>query len=197
MRRIALLGLTLLLPACQTLVGSPLDGAGGFLGDTMTFHRNPNLPAGNAANMQRVEGRQVELTPLTPEPGNVWPGPAAPEPTLEDLERQQSQADMNAQPPPPRPATRGSSTPPGPSPAMPMSVAPQPAPARASLPPLTPPTTNVYPTPNGPAVGTQGGNGVQTYTDPKGGTGIVVPNGNGTSTLIGADGSVSTVTTPR
>ena len=43
----------------------------------------------------------------------------------------------------------------------------------------------------------QGGNGVQTYTDPKGGTGIVVPNGNGTSTLIGADGSVTTVPTPR
>jgi hypothetical protein len=38
---------------------------------------------------------------------------------------------------------------------------------------------------------------VQTYTAPGGGMGIVVPNGNGTSTLIAPDGTVTTVPNPR
>ena len=191
MRRIAMLGLTLLLPACQNYVGNPLDGFGGFVADTQTYQRNPNRPPGEAPNMLRVEGQDVATEALTPEPGNVWPGPIAPEPTLQDLERQQNQSELPAQPSP-GPATRGSSTPPGPAGTLPPGPAPRPA-APPTLPPATPPSTQVLPTPNGPAVSTQMGNGVQTYTDPKGGMGIVVPNGNGTSTLIGPDGSVSTV----
>ena len=97
MRRFALLGLTLLLPACQTMVGNPLDGAGGFIADTHTFHLNPNRPVGEAPNVLRVEGRQVDQVPLTPEPGDVWPGPIAPEPTLQDIERQQNQSLINSQ----------------------------------------------------------------------------------------------------
>ena len=43
-----------------------------------------------------------------------------------------------------------------------------------------------------------GNGGVQTYTPSTGGgVGIVVPNGNGTSTLVGPDGSVQTVPSPR
>lgn len=64
--------------------------------------------------------------------------------------------------------------------------------AMPSLPPAHP-----QPTPQGtaPQAGTSvpSGNGVRTYTDPKGGTGIVVPNGNGTSTLVGADGTITTI----
>ena len=198
MRRIALLGLTLLLPACQTMVGSPLAGAGGFLGDTMTYHLNPNQPIGNSPNMLRAMGRQVEEPPLTPEPGDVWPGPVAPEPTLQDIQRQQNQELENPlQTPPPGPAPRGSSTPPGPPPALPTFPARQAAPPPPALPPISGPTSRVYPTPGGPDVGTQGGNGVQTYTAPGGGMGIVVPNGNGTSTLIAPDGTVTTVPNPR
>ncbi len=171
MRRIALLGLTLLLPACQTMVGSPLSGAGGFVGDTETFHLNPNLPVSTAPNVARVEGKQVNEAPLTPEPGDVWPGPITPEPTLQDIERQQNQSPTNGQLPPPLPARRGA-VPPG----------------------SPPPSTQVYPTPHGPAVGTTDANGVQTYTSPAGGMGIAVPNGNGTSTLIGPNGVTSTPT---
>lgn len=196
MRRIAMLGLTLLLPACQNYVGSPFVGFGGFIGDTQTFHLNPNRPPGDAPNMLRAEGREAEQEPLTPEPGNVWPRPASPEPTLEDLERVQSPPDTTGQPPPPRPATRGSSVPPPPADIMP-SGPPARQLAPPTLPPATPPSTQFYPTPGGTSTGTQTGNGVQTFTDPRGGSGIVVPNGNGTSTLIGPDGSVTTVPTPR
>ncbi len=198
MRRMTLLGLTLLLPACQSYVGNPFDGFGGFIGDTHSFHGNPNRPVGDSANMLRVEGKDVEQEPLTPEPGNVWPRPAAAEPTLQDLQREQPAPDLNGQPPPPsRPIPRGSSTPPA---APPELTPPEPAtqpPPPAALPPATAPTTKFYPTPGGTAVAPPTGNGVQTYTDPKGGTGIVVPNGNGTSTLIGPDGSVTTVPTPH
>ena len=38
---------------------------------------------------------------------------------------------------------------------------------------------------------------MQTYTAPGGGVGIVVPNGNGTNTLIAPDGSVSTAPQQR
>jgi hypothetical protein len=41
------------------------------------------------------------------------------------------------------------------------------------------------------------GNGVHSYNAPGGGQGIIVPNGNGTSTVIGPNGSVQTVPTPQ
>ncbi len=196
MRRITLLGLTLLLPACQSYVGNPFDGFGGFIGDTHSFHTSPNRPIGDSPNLLRAEGKDVDQEPLTPEPGNVWPRPAAPEPTLQDLQREQNQSETPGQLPPPRPIPRGSSTPPGAPEAVPAAPASPPAPP-PTLPPATSPTTKFYPTPGGPAVGTDTGNGVRTYTTPTGGSGIVVPNGNGTSTLIGPDGTVTTVPTPR
>jgi hypothetical protein len=195
MWRIALLGLTLLLPACQTLVGNPLSGFGGFIGDTETYHLNPNRPVGDAPNMLRAEGRPADLAPLTPEPGDVWPGPITPEPTLQDIERQQNQSEVTPQMAP-RALPRGSSVPPGPQPALPQLPPPPPVAAQPPMPPAPPPATQTYQIPSGTAVGTQNANGVQTYTDQNGGVGIVVPNGNGTSTLIGPNG-VSGAPTPR
>jgi hypothetical protein len=194
MRRTALLGLTLLLPACQNYVSSPFDGFGGFIGNTQTFNANANRPTGDAPNVLRADGQPIELEALTPEPGNVWPGPAAPEPTLEDIERQQNESQTPGEPA--RPLPRGSSTPPG---GVGLEPGPpdQPVPPPHAPPAPPPPSPRFYPTPGGPVVGTQTGNGVQTFTDPKGGMGIVVPNGNGTSTLIGPDGSVTSVPTPR
>ena len=49
---------------------------------------NPNMPAGDSENMRRVTGEQVEVPPLPPEPGDIWPGPLPPEPTLQELEQQ-------------------------------------------------------------------------------------------------------------
>ena len=49
---------------------------------------NPNFPAGDSENMRRVTGEQVDVPAITPEPGDIWPGPLPPEPTLQELEQQ-------------------------------------------------------------------------------------------------------------
>jgi len=46
-------------------------------------------------------------------------------------------------------------------------------------------------------VTTGGTQGYQTMTTPGGGSAIVVPNGNGTSTVIKSDGSIETIPTPK
>lgn len=212
MRRIALLGLTLLLPACESwstgigdYVASPFAGLGGMISDTVTIRRNPNMPLGDSDNLNRARGLLVETAPLLPEPGNVWPGPPRAEPTLQDMERLRS--DVPAVQAPavqapavqaPHPQPRGSSTPPGP--VRPVPAAPLPLTPPARLAPsvaLPAPMTGVVQTPQGPAVITNTGNGVQTYTLPNGGTGRAISNGNGTVTLIGPDGSVQSVAAPR
>ena len=38
--------------------------------------------------MSRVKGRDVAVTPLTTQPGDIWPGPLPPPTTLQDLERE-------------------------------------------------------------------------------------------------------------
>jgi hypothetical protein len=183
MRRI-LLGLTLLLPGCaNNMFGSPFVGFGGFIADTHSISRNPNQPKGDSTNMQRVQGTEASTSPLLPEPGNVWPGPPPPEPTLEA--------------PSPYP---GSSTPPG-------SVAPMQPPQtpptsqrqpRPSTPVQQPPAAvGTVQTKNGQAIITSGSNGVQTFTLPDGTSGRAVPNANGTVTLISPDGSVQSVPAPR
>lgn len=201
-----LLGFVSMLPGCA-YVGNPLDGFGGFIRDTHSFDRGPNSPPGDGPNMRRVSGRVFEAEPLTPEPGNVWPGATPPDPTLSDLEKQQndpsSRVGNNALPGPStsdgrpqRPITRGSSTPPG-------SVEPSlpPAPsfraATPNVPSQSPPPIRAIPTPQGPGFINPGSSGVQTYTAPGGGIGIIVPNGNGTNTLIGPDGGVTTAPQQR
>jgi hypothetical protein len=194
-RSLALPGLILLLTACQ-YAGNPLDGSGTFLGDTHDYRLNPNAPRGQALNLLRAEGGNPAAEPLTPQPGDIWPGPVQPTPTLQDIERQTMQEEQTGHAT--QPVPRGSSSPPPSGPALiPPTMAPSPAPQPPVQPPSQPLTSRAYPTPNGPVTGSQLGNGVQTYLDPKGGTGIIVPNGNGTSTLIGPDGSVTTVPNPR
>jgi len=201
MRRI-LLGLTLLLCGCDSasnLVGSPFAGFGGFVTDTQTVFRGPHQPGGNSINMQRAMGTEPPSQPLLPEPGNVWPGPPPPEPTLEDIEKMQGTEfpPLAAPEIPPMPVP-GSSTPPG-------SVQPEAAPQSSVSPPVPPPPAKpIQPvklgtvqTNNGPAVITVHPNGEQTYMLPNGSTGRAIPNANGTMTLIGADGSVQTVSAPR
>lgn len=209
MRRVASLAVCgLLLGGCH-YASSPLVGFGGFVDDTHTFKSNPNLPPGNAENIRRVEGQAVTTEPLAVEQGNIWPGPPKPEPTLEDVIRDE-QSDQSQSPPPGQ--ENGSTVPYG------SSAHPQPRPAQGSggspgsvdlrSPPATPRVTPTPPgnivvppasinTPHGVQPLTRDGNGVTTTTTPGGGTSIVVPNGNGTSTIIGPDGSTQTVPTPR
>lgn len=90
MRRIALLGLIVLLPGCQ-FAGNPLDGFTGFIGDTHTWHDYPTSPVAQSENEKRVRGVDMTVDPLLPEPGDVWPGPPAPIPTMQDLQNLNNQ----------------------------------------------------------------------------------------------------------
>lgn len=197
MRLLAPIGILLLVTGCQ-FASSPFDGFGGFIADTHSPLRGPNRPVGDSDNMRRVMGEPSTSEPLVPEPGNVWPGPLPPEMTLQDIQRGNDQdmlkpgEEMNLRSP------RGSSTPPASLPQQPVQnglriqPTPQTIPSNAQPAPRDP----TIQTPSGPAA--LGNNGsVQTYTDPRGNTGIVIPNGNGTSTLIAPDGSVQTVPSPR
>ena len=138
-----------------------------------------DLEAQVNAQQAKIEGIKAEQYGSAPVAAYAPPASYSPAPTY----------GAPAQPsaPPPEPWSAA------PPPPAPFDAAPPPP----ALPPISGPTSRVYPTPGGPAVGTQGGNGVQTYTAPGGGMGIVVPNGNGTSTLIAPDGTVTTVPNPR
>ncbi len=187
MRRTALPSLSILFAGLL----SGCTGTGVFFDHTSQwFGANPNTPAGSSETFDRIRGQKVDLPPLLPEPGNVWPVDTGPDRTLQDLEKEQSEATRRA----------GGATPTtGPNPAVnrannadrglpPPQAAPG-VPANVNV-----PTTN---TPEGPALGTTGrgtGRGYRQLNTPStGGSGILVPNGNGTSTLIGPDGSVQTV----
>lgn len=211
MRRVATLGLALTLAGC---------GYHTWWNPPYTSVSQPYAPTGDAENLLRAKGDNVAVQPLTPQPGDVWPGPLKPTPTLQDLEQQGGLEMGPEQPVPGSPASRGvapqgetaPSTPPGvtqgsstpPSSNQPtmtplprqQRIVPQNTPA-PSLPPVPQPG-QVVPMPNGGAGVTSGGTqGYRTITLPGGGTAIVVPNGNGTSTIIKSDGSIETIPTPK
>ena len=151
MRPLVLLGLTSML----TL---PLASCGDtWWNPPFTGGYNPHLPVVDSDNMRRVMGLDVPTAALQNEPGNVWPGPLPPTPTLSDLD------------------TQGGAT------ALPPPFAPR---------PTTPP-----PLPNTPARPRVDVSPGATASAPSG-TPIVVPNGNGTSTVIHPDGRIETIPTP-
>ena len=185
MRRLALL--------CCVFTTSTLlagcTGMGVFLDHTHNtwFGQNPNAPAGNSEMFMRLRGEPLAITPLQPENGNVWPGPQKPDPTLQELEQQQNGG--SAAPAvgggvvghqQPRPAGNPDDQPNGATPVVRPRGS---APAAQSQ--------------NGTTVDTTGGTNLPGYRGlqppANSGKGILVPNGNGTSTLISPDGSVTTV----
>jgi hypothetical protein len=167
-----------------------------------TTGSNPNLPAGDSENMRRVQGQTANIQPLTPEPGDVWPGPIKPPPTLQDLENQNGMPEQPSPLPP-----MGSSTPPGsnqpglpPLPSMaPSTTLPGQSTSTGVPTAMTPSKPGqTYQTKAGAAVSTGGTSNYQTITTPgSAGQSIVVPNGNGTSTIIHPNGTVETVPTPK
>lgn len=198
MRLLAPLGLLVLLTACEsvvetapTLIGNPADGWLGYIGDTITFKSNPNRPQPESDNIRRVMGQPVESEPLTSETGNIWPALPRREPTAAELEK--------APPAGAKPAAKPVAMAPA---APPAATAPAAAPASAAPASPIPPATAIangasLATPNGNAILTTGANGVLTYTLPSGATGRAINNGNGTMTLIGADGQVMSVPAPK
>jgi hypothetical protein len=207
MRRIALATLCVALSGC---------GYDTWWNPPFSSGNNPHFPVGDSENLRQVTGERVEEPPLTPEPGDIWPGPLPPSPTLQDLEKSgvqpgveqpvpgspqfQQQGPTGQQAPTlsPPPPTRGSSTPPGSNqPGLPPRPAPASPPPTNLAPPARNPGGQIVQTPQGPNVTTGGTSGYQTLTTPGGGTAIVVPNGNGTSTIIHSDGRIETVPTTR
>lgn len=204
MRRLTPLILLLSLSGC-TGFGEFLDHAFSVPGE------NPNIPQTDSENFRRAIGQSREVRPLEVEPGNVWPRFDTRDPTLADVQNNPTREDQRGFSPTvvpgaqpglpagrqPRP-TRGSSTPPG-------NIQPGPGgiPSPNHLPPA-PPTSNaprppggVVNTPQGPAVDAGGTNSYRQLNTPAGPGAIIVPNGNGTSTIINPNGSVQTVPTPR
>ena len=201
MKRIVWLGFLLLLSGCgyKTWWNAPFSSG-----------NDPNVPVIDAENMSRVQGREPSAPALVTEPGDIWPGPLKPPPTLQDLE---ATGGVTSQPEAPAPGSSSSRSVgrpyPSPNPSsgsstplrnvQPGLAAPQTTPPLSSYaapPPRAParePAGQVLATPGGPAVTTGGGPGYQTATDPGGGQSIVVPNGNGTSTVIHSDGRIETV----
>ena len=205
MRRIASLSLAVLVSGC---------GYNTWWNPPFTAGYNPNVPVSDSENMRRVEGRETSVPALTTEPGDVWPGPLKPPPTLKDLESTGGLTPQPEAPVPGSPLSRGTEAPaPSPNPStgsssppannQPGLANPRPAPPLSSYasPPAAPPARGpggqAIQTPSGPGVTTGGGPGYQTTVSPNGGQSIIVPNGNGTSTVIHADGRIETIPTPK
>jgi hypothetical protein len=214
MRRIALSGL-LLLSGCT--------GFGNFIGDTHSFSSNPHPPVGDSANMQRATGGAGMQQALIPETGQVWPTAIPAMPTLADIQKQMN-LNGNAEPQL-GPVPGGSSQIPGLGtlPGLQNTPGLEQVPGRGTapgasltLPPLTgmtPPVKAPYteppdlvmpkvgtsvPTSQGPVTITGGTANYQTLAPINGqGGAILIPNGNGTSTLVMPNGTISTVNSPH
>lgn len=152
-----------------------LSGCSGFdkwLDDTVTLPgENPNAPGGSSETMRRVRGYGYAETPILPESGNIWPGAPKPLPSLSDVA-----ADHDAAYGPGGGAR--TELPDGGKLSIGEDVKGQDSFSGAGLPSQEPDVAGKY-----------GG------TQPASST-IEIPNGDGTTTLIHPDGSISTVKTP-
>lgn len=213
MRRIALTGL-LLLSGCT--------GFGHFVDQTHTLANNPNKPTGNdSLSMQRADGQAGAAAPLLPQSGQVWPTAIPAMPTLADIQKQMDLTGGGAPQLGPVPAGPGQipnlSTLPGmggtssapvsggavrpPAVANPLTTtaplsnmnATTPSPS-LTMPKLGTPIT----TPQGNTTIIGGTANYQTLAPINGQSGaILIPNGNGTSTLVMPNGTISSVPSPH
>jgi hypothetical protein len=204
MQRIASFALTLFLSGCgyRTWWNPPL-----------TAGYDPSRPASDSENMRRAQGQESPVSPLTTELGDIWPGPLTPPPTLKDLE---ATGGLTPQPEAPvagSPLSRAVGAPfVSPNPSVGSSIRSGNVPPNLVTPQPTPPVANyaspslplgrgqagqVIQTPGGPNITTGGSPGYQTTIAPGGGQSIVVPNGNGTSTVIHSDGRIETIPSPK
>ncbi|MFT8931492.1 MAG: hypothetical protein ABF976_02215 [Acetobacter syzygii] len=171
MRRAALLGVCVMMSGCA--------GFEKVMSDTMTLPgENPNAPSGSDLNMRRVQGQATKEVPILPQGGNIWPGPPDPLPTLEDVARGRAG----------RPPAAGQATATGPQ--LPdgqeMSIGEQESIHKGVV------GHGEYGAPDHPSNVVKPAGGGKAAAAP-----IEIPNGDGTTTLIHSDGSISTIGTPR
>jgi len=177
----SLLGAALLVQGCV--------GFDNFVENTITTQSNPNRPMGDSMNMRRVMGVSAMGDPVVSEPGNVWPRGVETLPTLQDME-----GGGGLRP------SRGSelSTPTRQSAVRPMDDSADLRPQVAAGVPREDPamagvTSPALPDLSRPPAGTRR---YQTVSTP-GGTDVLAPNGDGTTTALRADGSLETVPASR
>jgi hypothetical protein len=201
MRRTALCGL-LLLSGCT--------GFGHFLSDTHSFASNPNAPAGDSANMQRANGGAGQQQVVEADTGNVWPTSIPAMPTLSEI---QKQMELTGPTTPlggvpggangglaPLPTVPGAQSGLGTGASLPGMGIPNSAHDNFKAPasPTMPKLGTTIQTPQGPTTVIGGTANYQTVAPINGqGGGILIPNGNGTSTLVMPNGTISTVPTPK
>lgn len=207
-RSLPALGLALLMGACsspdigfQETAWSPLEAS------WLPFSSNRAMVASDSLTVQRVRGVQPEIAALTPEPGDVWPGPEAPRPTLlsgpEEAMRNIPeyrpsliQGAPPARSPVPTPGIPGSGSPGGLEPAPPAYEPRATAPRPVAPPPPPRAEGQVITDPSGrPAVTTGQAGRVRGVTQPGVGGGAVIRDGN-VETWIGPDGRTQTRVVP-
>lgn len=192
MRRTLLLGTVLLLGGCS--------GLGHFLADTGTLPgANPNSTTGVSENLRRARGEKPDEAAIVPQAGDVWPGPPQPLPTLGDVAKNGGLGESSA--------VLGGGMPNGGS----MSLGEKQS-IRNGV-PLENPTAgfsgggggslpsavadpaegfrHTHPLGVGPGA-SEKGQDVKGADSPVG-SNIVIPNGDGTDTVISPDGTVKTV----
>ena len=191
----------MVLPTVLFLGGC--SGLGKFFGDTITLPgMNPNLPYGTSENIDRSRGQKFDEAPILPESGNVWPGPPQPLPTLTDVSRQQGNGlggnGLGGNLQGGIPGLGGPSGNNGPAlrDGGSMSMGESDSVARGAL----PAPDNLSGADSFAGGGTLDNNGPgngappsRTRAAPAQGTPIIIPNGDGTSTVISPDGTVKTV----
>ena len=191
-----------LAPAALGLI---LAGCGTSWGPSGDMSSQPRAP-GDSLTIRRIMGENPEAPPLRSEQGR-WALRERPRATLADPDaamqgipdyRPGSRPEVERSLPP----LRGSSADPAGVPGVPQLATPDPM---RPQPPVARSTTGGYPPGTvvpvpgqSPAVITGGSDRYQTYQQPNtAGGGIIIPQGNGTGTLIGPDGRTITVPMPR
>jgi hypothetical protein len=187
--RLSALRVPVVLVSALSLDACSGSGFWAYERDTLTLPgANPNIPVESSENFSRSDHAPlVEPPPLQTEAGDIWPGPTQSVPTLKDLQKQTT-AEVNGGPGAPVLA------PLPPLPSLPgYELSPQ------QLGPAAPPQAFT-----GASIPTRAGHipveGNQSYKPPPGvpdNGNIVVPNGNGTSTVISPTGQVTTIPTPK
>ena len=79
MRYFFLLGLMLILSGCVN--------ERHFAADALWPFGNPNAPRNSSEDAQRALGKTQAVTPISPQAGDVWPGPVRPMPTLGQMQK--------------------------------------------------------------------------------------------------------------
>ncbi len=201
-------GLALLLGACAA------PGGGASTGSAWApLWGSRNVVEVDSLTVQRIRGANPEFAPLAPESGNVWPAQESPRPTLlgspEEAMRnipEYRPSLIEGAPParspiatPPERGVPGSSSAPPPPPAAqqtpPRAAAEAPSGRNSPPPPRT--EGRALTDPSGrPAVSTGQAGNIQGFTQPGGGGGAVIRDGN-VETWIGPDGQARTRIVPR